>query len=1820
MSINPGHSATMQSMVSTTEMLETTLGETAYNALGVLAHSPTPMSGRMVATALGVAPTTATAVLGKLREAGFATSSREGRADRWHLNTDNTVVRSWLGEARGELSSAQVPGGMSSYPTGGGGVTFERKVAVQYLAHLFVGDGAVELGDGRCVVSVAFQQSPDHSVDDLVIHAARVDESEPSLVLAIGVRRSPNLVQSDESAKKLIRAFENEVINAPATGPERRVALVVAGTQDHAAQLALLADLASKQMDPPSFFDLVRTPNKFPADVRGRLDQIEALIRLALIDLGTADPGLQLVKQRTWELLSRLTVLMPRLETPDEADWAAVTNALIRVARGADLYGASRLRDRLVALADEYPPKAATVDLSLLRRDAHEVLDATRRRHQQGWRALDHLHAQAIASIRSDIESGDGTRSIHLDRGNAAAELLGTLGSANAVVAHGDSGAGKSALVVGAVTDAASRDSDTMQALCINLRHLPATTLEFEDLLACPLETLFAELSAPQRLLVVDGGDAVAEGMLAQLRYLVDAARKADVGVVVITAADSKQVVRDTVAERFGADVVEHVVHGLTDAQIDEVVATFGELASLSENARSRELLRRPVVIDLLVRGGISGVPLSDADAMQHVWLGLVRRHEQSDRGTPDARNVAMLRLADLALSGGDPLDTLRAIDSNALDGLLRDGLLRTPVDDPFKIGPEFAHDEVRRYAVARLLLSDNEPTARLLDAGVPRWALGAARLACQALLTAPDTPKNPLHGRFARLEAAFGALVSAGHGERWGDVPGEALLTLGNPDPVLRDCWADLRGEKDKGLQQLGRLVDQRLRDETGLVRIGAVEPIVTLLLDDETPWWSGEHVQDILRDWLRAHVIANTAAGHPLRVGLRNRFVEACAAADRRLEEERAAAAAARAARSPEEIEEERQSMDRNRMLFTEIGYPRSRRRQRPEIPSEITDEIVVELLALLGPDLGEDGEAILRRVGQDSPSWLAPAVEEFLTGRALATYRRGFLAELTEAYYIDGEEDGSGFHEDGIRDHHNRSFSVTPLAAWYRGPFMPLFQTDFRNGVAVLNRMLNHAALARARTLAGLREYGVPINEHDLDEYRTEFDITGDRRFYVGDGHVWIWYRGTGVGPYPCISALQALERVCDQLIEIGWIENIVATLLDGCENLAMVGLVVGLLVRHLERADRLLDPYLADSMIWNLEFSRTVNESSGLAANSDGIVGAERRTWSMREAAMYLVMRADDARASELRAIGEQLVNNARRLIRHASDEPDADGTEPADNDVLEEKLAPVRAWASALDRDTYEAQQTDAGLYIQSTPPEDVVQALQRGNEDLRRSQKATRLMVRYYIEPEKGRVEDVPADELAADLTLARDLLDDPPGISAGDPWDIPTAVATAALSAHLLRGVPFPEDLLNFSVDTVLRVAAGEPPPRQFEYEGTYFEQGADRSAARALPLLLLPSARPLLAMVDGRDGSSTYERVITAGTNLARAIANEVRLHLGRGLDRIWREPCTEEGLCHHEVGLQFAFESMRDCAFGEWDPDTGRRATRLLDDPVEVSIAATADDAIYFSRLDGAIRALAPAAVAQICVSERARAVLDIALAAQRRSLLAYDQNMDDRGTHALISARASLTLAAKGDDAPIFDHIDAFADNAALLGNFLRALSGAAEETAERAESARRVWPAIVTRVLALNESGHTPFEDHYLGDMALAALLPNTAGEVTYLYPELDGDRNVWWEPLAWRESVERWLPVAAGNPTCVDHLISFLSALAGDEQVRVGLPWVAAIVLADPGRVAGGSFLLSTWLIEIRAAAADVGLLPNWQRVVDALVVAGVSRLAPYSE
>jgi hypothetical protein len=492
-------------------------------------------------------------------------------------------------------------------------------------------------------------------------------------------------------------------------------------------------------------------------------------------------------------------------------------------------------------------------------------------------------------------------------------------------------------------------------------------------------------------------------------------------------------------------------------------------------------------------------------------------------------------------------------------------------------------------------------------------------------------------------------------------------------------------------------------------------------------------------------------------------------------------------------------------------------------------------------------------------------------------------------------------------------------------------------------------------------------------------------------------------------------------------------------------------------------------------------------------------------------------------------------------------------------------------------------------------------------------------MWRYFVQLRRDDAEPITDEELAADLEIAKDLFDDPPRRSAYDRWDAPAAISAFALDAYLLRGARLPSELIEFAARTVLSVAEGAVPAKEFEYEGTMFEQGPDRSAARAIPLLLLPVAQHLRsALGDGSDPTA-YLRVVEAGMRLAHAIADETRLHLCRGLDCVWSSGCSPTA-CHHEDALAIALESMRDCVLGPWNSVHQRREIVALDEPLVDTLAATPADSILMSRLDAAIRACGSAAVADVCVSARARDALFSLVTSQRKALLAHEHNYDERGTHALVTARALLNVAALGYDAPLHDQIAEYASNGPLLGGLLRALAAAAEETRSRADACGRLWPAVIRQVLELSRSGHQPFSDRYFGDLTLASLMPAPTYEGSFLYRELDGTPIVWSSPLAWHSEIDTWLTFAAGNARATDALIGLLRSLPMTDQVRSGLPWVCISVFGDVDAVARGSYSISSWLTEVRDTADALGVLDDWQRVVDALVVAGDATLSAYSE
>ena len=638
----------------------------------------------------------------------------------------------------------------------------------------------------------------------------------------------------------------------------------------------------------------------------------------------------------------------------------------------------------------------------------------------------------------------------------------------------------------------------------------------------------------------------------------------------------------------------------------------------------------------------------------------------------------------------------------------------------------------------------------------------------------------------------------------------------------LLAASWDELIAEDGAGLKRTLRVVDLRFRRAGILDRLVA-QDLAALLLEHGWPDGANAAVTGFIEGWLLSLVVVPTPAGDSNRRRLLELILNRVSEGDRRASKFAEEQAARLASRTPEEVVEA-EARAAQFAAFSAVGFDEEDDDYfdvpARDLPGELTLESTVRCLALLGPDLGSEGEALLRRVADRDPDRLAPALESPLAGVAVAQFNPTLLADLTEAYYVDRRfrrDDLGGY---GIRHHQPTGFG--PLAGYYLGPFLALLRSDFVSGVGCLNRMLNHAARARMKILV---RPDSPAGQAGLS---LELNLTGSPRSYVGDGNVWLWYRGTGVGPYPCMSALQALEVVIDELIEGGQTtpDVLARFLLTDCDNLAMPALVYGMLVRHIGSGTAAIDQFLAEPAVWHLEFSRVTNERSGLAATGAPVTAPDRRSWDPVRVAMVLALSADDARGEELRSVGARLETRALELGEDATT---------------------ARRWAAALDRNSYDVAQTDQGVVVQQREDPVIAEALEAQRAEYTRFNESLRLHSRYVDRFDQfRRPPSLVLDELTADVAVARDLLVNPP--AGGDRLvsEGPLATAAAALEGAYLDGLDIELDDVLWAAQVLLDVST-ECIGRTHENgeDVQWYPHGADRSAARGLPLLLTPSCR---------------------------------------------------------------------------------------------------------------------------------------------------------------------------------------------------------------------------------------------------------------------------------------------------------------------------------------------------------------------------------------
>ena len=1337
----------------------------------------------------------------------------------------------------------------SSYSTGGGGFTFERRVAVRYLAAMLSGAPRQELGDRR-VVRVSFQQSSVSPVDDVHVLAARDEENEPSIELWVAARRRPKFARRDPLSQQLVASLVEAAALPEEPGRDRRLVVCAAGHENRAAfQVAQLADLARDTLSEESF----RTARgRLARPIRDRFGHLQDLARTSIAE-GS--------KLSIWQLLRQLHVILARLEPPDEEDWAALLGELESWSRDQTPTGAEALRSHLEHLADQYDPAAAEINRSRLCRDAHSLLHDNRRLLTAAWEELRRLQAEAREHVRSHCGNEP---LVTLPRDAARGEMVKALTSARVLSVSGKSGVGKSALVCSALDNLHSTSSDSFESLYLNLRLLPPSSAALRAVIGAPLDEAFAEMTAPIRLVVIDAADRAAESNDTPLTEIVRRAVAAGVAVCVISASEASDTVEGLVADSAGQSPQRHIVPALVDDEIRELAQALPVLGSMAADQRGRELLQLPVYADLLARSDVSGTPFSQSAAMDVIWKGRIRGERRRDRGSPDARDQAMRQLALHELNPSDPDQLFASLDAVALDGLQRDDILRgSRRSSPL---PVFVHDILRDFAVAKVLTSTDDPVRRLQEFNTPRAAILAARLALESQIQNSSDRVAMLD----QLQGACDALVASGASDRWGDLPVEVALRIPEAGELLAGSWDNLTNAGGTGLKRVLRLLAQR-HTHTGIAEVRAAAPVASLLVERGWPKELQDPVESFLVAWLCGLVIHAAPRGNEARVGLRSLLEHKVAVGEHRQQQRAEEMESRRAARTSEQVAADHERATRVGVV---AGTWSGRRRREHQLPLELRGESTMRFLALLGPDLGSSGEALLRRVAEYAPSSLQAAVEAPLAGSSLAQYNRALLIDLIEAYYIDDDADALNgpLSRHGIREHEFHGLGNPMAAAWY-GPFLAMFRSDFVGGVACLNRLLDHAVRFQAQQLSKSR-WGGP-NHGAAEDQGVELSLLGSPGHYVGRHDAWLWYRVVYSGPLPCTSALQALEIVCDQLLKDGSMQpdELIDALLSGCGNLALPALAYGVMVRHLERFQRSLDAFLVEPFVWRAETQRVVQEGSGLVSNVSTVVAPERRKWPPMQTVMWLVLHADEDRAQELRALGETYFENATAGPEDVSGDP--------------ERRAVARRHASAFDRDEYEVTRSGDRLIFQQRVDPDVESALADSRRELQRSMEAERLEGRYAERSDQIRQPaPLDAEELRSDIATARDLMADPPA----GPLDSDAAaasVAAATLEGYFLDGIVTSSDDVAWAAMALAEVVH-ERRDRSIAYDTdmpTFFWRGADRGAGRGLPLLLREDARPT-------RGHLAADRSIAYDTDMPTFFWRGADRGAGRGLPLLLRE----------------------------------------------------------------------------------------------------------------------------------------------------------------------------------------------------------------------------------------------------------------------------------------------------------------------------------------
>jgi hypothetical protein len=1650
----------------------------------------------------------------------------------------------------------------SAYSTGGGGWKLEHEYAGRALACLLVATPIEGLGDDLVVTRVALQQEALSPVDDVHVEGTGPGGSRS---LRVACRRRPTLAKSDDSTVKLFADYALVVSDQwnALEADILRLGLAVSAPFGPAAELQLLTEVARRQGSRAEFQTAINAKGAYSAAVRKRLTHIDELVQSALAHVNRS--GSIPSDECSWRLLRSLYVIALQLEGDAASSRTEVVRQLQSMAGSATR--ANDLRLRLNDIAADAATRAGGQNRASLRRELRAFgplgpsADYTKAAAQVAA-----LEQTLLRSTMRSLPTSVDTTDLVLDRAEprrALVSIVKQAGTGGVVIVRGEADVGKSALALDTADEVRRAGG---HVIALSLRDLPSAVSQFGPTVGLtPADLVAGAPSAPVSLLLLDGGEVVQEGSEAVLASLLHAAATMGRITVIVVRDDAADAVSELTKRQQRATITEYSVPILSDAELARVLHAAPELGRYSSDPRAVWLLRRLGFVELLLRAARRGRSLptalsSESEIFSAVWHGLIRHAEQTIAGvSPDDREYATLEVAREHLT----MVPARPVPGGALAALRSDNVLRSRNPDAlWQGGDQFGSDVLRDFATAAVLLRHG--LSLVAGATAPRWAVRAARLYAQNRLAQVVTTEDVrIVDRWSELASEF-SVLAAEHGTRWAELPWEALFTAGWAERVLNALTSQLLSDPGARLDAI-RCIERRFSFEGGLdpvVGAPLVSWFVKCRILHQPLNYDDEPVLGFIRGWLIG-VARRERGGEDVSV---HRAVRAAL---------------------------------RDALLSSQ---------------TEPNDEILLECLALLGNDATSESTEMLRAEAGRAPEYLGHLVENVDVALTLSRFDPSLLADLADAYYViaarpdDELADliGSTVIEDGIRSHIGGGWN-TPMAGWYRGPFYILLRTDFSRALKLLNRMLDRAA---RQTLWSRSSgvFGEPVAAAAPQLPGVPLNLLGvGTRFYIGDEQVWQWYRGSAVGPYPCVSALLALERVLDEFVRVDMRPAAIAAMvLRDATTLATVGLIMGFLIRHFEHVTTELYSFIGNRIVWEFEFRRVVAEGFFHVQGPDTaeLIGANRRSWSPIDVTMRLVITAarggDEKTLGKLRAVGQDLLNSAG-----GSDAPPE-----------------VHRWAANFDWDRYSSKNIGEYVAYEVKPSEDVQAALAPALAKSALIQEMFRLHNRYRLRsplPYQSASPELPDEStLARDVAVARDLegklMDEDPLLLNGALAGVASAVLQAAVSR-----LPIPAEDFRWSILELTRNVAD--PGDDDLLEHSIFPAGADRRAAFAIPMALRLTRRVASEKsLESGDAIALSEvearQVEVALTTAMRSRAVEVRAHAMQGMRVAFDGSCTtaEPGKCVHEIALNALEAGARRTVLGKWKHDQGRRPLDEIQGDLVAGLDLRPDEDLLLSHVAVSAIGSIDAARAQTCITARAIELRGALTRAYSRAARIWaERHYSWRDEQHAAFASAVFRWSAEDGATVMTTLADSLHPSEAAVASFMRAMVVVATYEADVVPDLTNAWPSLMSSALALLDTPKSGWNDRDR-DALLQQLVPHPSPLVSS--EDLTGvirDAERRWLPMdAVKVHIQEWLRYAQGSQWCVDSLVGFLRAQPIRAQTTDGLRWIRELVVAENGTARSGSFLLVDWLKEVRdVALLDQTSLSNYRAVIDTLVLRG---------